>query len=91
MPHPPANDAAELQAALDAGVAVLLLDLMLEDQKPGYAYVAMPAGKVPGFLTEFAGLGIDWPEYVTLLYQGAGDTPPEEVRAWIYDTYGIES
>lgn len=88
---PPSENADEAHAALDASMAVLLLDLILEDERPGYAYAAMPAGKVAEFLAAFAGLGIDWPDYVTLLYQGAGDTPPEEVRAWIYDTYGIES
>lgn len=91
MARIPADDADATQAALDTGMAVLLLDLLLEGEMPGYAYVAMPAGKVAVFLSGFAGSAIDWPDYVRLLYRGEGDRPPEEVRAWIYDTYGIES
>lgn len=87
MALPPTTE----QDALDHSMAILLLNLILEDEKPGYAYVAMPAGKVAGFLTEFAGFGIDWPDYVTILIKGEDEKPPEEVRAWLFDTYGFES
>lgn len=60
-------------------------------EKPGYAYVAMPADKLAGFFTELAGQVFDWPDYVTVLHQGMGEYPPEPVREWFYDTYGMES
>lgn len=82
---------AEEKAEIDASMAVLLLNLILEGDLPGYAFVAMPAAKVPDFFTDFANAEVEWPEYVHILHQGEGDTPPEEVRAWIYDTYGFES
>ncbi len=72
-------------------MAILLLDLQLEPEVFGYAYVAMPASHVETFLTAFAGTASDWPDYVRVLYQGEGERPPEEIRAWFYDTYGFES
>lgn len=79
------------EAVRDASMAILLLDLQLEDEVAGYAYIALPTAQIETFLTAFAGKAMDWPEYVKLLYRGEGERPPEEIRAWFYDTYGFES
>ncbi|MBA4274506.1 MAG: hypothetical protein C0436_02510 [Alphaproteobacteria bacterium] len=84
-------NAVMLQDTLDGTMTVLLLNLMLDDDSAGYAYVAMPSDKVAGFLTGSAGEALTWPDYVKLLYQGEGEHPPEEIRAWFFDTYGFES
>ena len=79
------------KAMLEASMAVVLLNLILEHDTPGYAYVALPADKMQLFLAEHAGSDATWPEYVRVLYEGEGEHPPEEIRAWFYDTYGFES
>ncbi len=72
-------------------MAFVLLSLQLEDGEMGYAYVAMPADKTVIFFRQFGGRELALPDYVTVLHQGYGETPPEEVRAWFFDTYGMES
>lgn len=72
-------------------MALLLLNLQSQEGEPGFAYVAMPSEKVAEFFNNFAGKAIDWPEYVTILFQGEGVTPPEPVKEWFYDTYGFDS
>lgn len=79
------------QDTLDGTMAVLLLNLMLDEGVAGYAYVAMPSDKIAGFLATSAGEAVAWPDYVSVLYQGEGEHPPEEIRAWFFDTYGFES
>jgi hypothetical protein len=72
-------------------MALLLLNLKTPEDAPAFAYVAMPSDKVAEFFKTFAGKGIDWPDYATVLFQGAGATPPDAVKEWFYDTYGFDS
>lgn len=80
-----------LRQAVKGAMAFLLLSLLLDDDTTGYAYVAMPADRVVEFFKTFGGREVTWPDYATVLHQGIGDYPPEPVRAWFHDTYGMES
>ncbi len=75
---------------LKESLVVLLIHLEDEAGTPLYAYIAMPSEKASSFAQDYES-SPDWPDYVRLLYQGEGEYPPEEIRAYVYDTFSLES
>jgi len=86
------SSSSQLQKLIaEKSVIILLLNLKDSEDNPGYAYFAIQADKAAHFLKLQAQKATELEKHGIILYQGEGESPPDDVRAWFAHEYGLAS